>query len=170
MLPGPRVPHPASRIPATRFTSQDHTDPNTVYLGSALGGMWKTNNFFTDPPTWTPISRSLPTTAIGSAALGGNPKRVYLSTGDGESSWGTGTQLGGYVCVSNDGGATWQPNCSKLKGAFSTTYAKQFMFTLTTNVLSNALHARTHAGTWLSPLILPPVLSLSSYPLLLESI
>ncbi len=104
---------------------QDPIQPNTIYVASALGGMWKTDNFFAKTPTWKPISSQLITTSIGSAALGGDPKRVYLATGDGypgSSSSLPGTDLGGYVCSSSDGGATWNTTCAKLQGAYMTRF------------------------------------------------
>ena len=46
-------------------------DPNTVYVGTAAGGIWKTINGGT---TWTPLFEKQPTLSIGDLALEpGNP-------------------------------------------------------------------------------------------------
>jgi subtilisin-like proprotein convertase family protein len=92
----------------------DPSDPsgNTVYIGGASGGIWKTTNFLTtDPagPTYIPLTNFGPTNAIniGSIAVFGrnnDPRQsiVFAATGEGDvSSPGVG------VLRSMDGGATW---------------------------------------------------------------
>jgi len=89
----------------------DPSDPsgNTVYLGGASGGIWKTTNFL-DPggPTWIPLTDFGPTFGInigGLAVFGRNndPNQsiVYAVTGDGDG--GAGEGVG--VIRSTDGGA-----------------------------------------------------------------
>src|SRR5205085_6241704 len=84
---------------------------NTVYLGGASGGVWKTTNFL-DPggPNWVPLTDFGPVTAInigGIAVFGRNndPRQsiVFAATGEGD----TGTPGVGFL-RSMDGGQTWR--------------------------------------------------------------
>jgi large repetitive protein len=90
----------------------DPSDPsgNTVYIGGASGGIWKTTNFL-DPagPTYVPLTDFGPTFAInigGIAVFGRNndPNQsiVFAATGEGD----TGSPGVGFL-RSMDGGATW---------------------------------------------------------------
>ena len=76
------------------------TIASTAYIGTALGGVWKTVN---DGVTWTPLTDGLPTLATGAIALDkNNPSTVYLGTGDQSSGYfGTG------VYKSTNGGTSW---------------------------------------------------------------
>jgi hypothetical protein len=53
------------------------SDPNTVYVLSSSGGIWKTTNFESPYPSWTPITDKAITTSGGAAALGRSPQTVY---------------------------------------------------------------------------------------------
>jgi sortilin (neurotensin receptor 3)/BNR-Asp box repeat protein len=82
----------------------DEAHPDTIYIGAATGGVWKTVNGGT---TWTPIFDDFGTTSIGAVAVSrSNPNIVWVGTGEANnrqsSSWGNG------VYRSTDGGATWQ--------------------------------------------------------------
>jgi subtilisin-like proprotein convertase family protein len=99
----------------------DPSDPsgNTVYIGAASGGVWKTTNFLTtDPngPTWIPLTDFGPTFAVnvgGLAVYGRNndPNQTIIiaGTGNGHAS-GLGinyfSQGIGFLRSTN-GGATW---------------------------------------------------------------
>jgi subtilisin-like proprotein convertase family protein len=93
----------------------DPSDPsgNTVYVGGASGGIWKTTNFLTnDPngPTYIPLTDFGPTTDInigGIAVFGrnSNPNQSIIIAGTGEGDTGT-TGVG--FLLSLDGGSTWQ--------------------------------------------------------------
>ena len=93
----------------------DSSDPsgNTVYVGGASGGVWKTNNFLTtDPegPTWIPLLDKVATFGMntgGIAVLGRNndPNQsiVFVATGEGDVfSRGVG------LLRSMDGGQSWE--------------------------------------------------------------
>ena len=92
----------------------DPSDPsgNTVYIGGASGGVWKTTDFLTtDPagPTYIPLTDFGPSFAIniGSIAVFGrnndpNQSIIFAGTGEGD----TGTPGVGFL-RSMDGGATW---------------------------------------------------------------
>jgi subtilisin-like proprotein convertase family protein len=92
----------------------DPSDPsgNTVFIGGASGGVWKTTNFLTtDPngPTYIPLTDFGPTFGIniGSIAVfahNNDPRQsiVIAATGEGD----TASQGVGFL-LSKDGGATW---------------------------------------------------------------
>ena len=77
--------------------------PNTFYMGSVGGGVWKTTNA---GRTWLPIFDSQPVASIGSVAVAySNPNVVYVGTGEGDMrsqiSYGNG------MYKSTDAGKTW---------------------------------------------------------------
>ncbi|MBD3414161.1 MAG: hypothetical protein GF421_07010 [Candidatus Aminicenantes bacterium] len=78
-------------------------DPNTIYVGTASGGLWKTTN---NGITWQSIFDDQETSSIGDVTVSpSNPDIVWVGTGEPNnrqsSSWGNG------VYKSNDGGKTW---------------------------------------------------------------
>jgi len=79
------------------------TDPDTVYLLTAGGGLWVTNNFTASSSTWRPLTDSLVTTSGGSVAFGRTPSVLYLGLGDPFDV----INVGGVMEKSIDGGATW---------------------------------------------------------------
>ncbi|MFZ0639544.1 MAG: hypothetical protein WAN33_06445 [Candidatus Acidiferrales bacterium] len=79
------------------------TDPKTIYLGAAAGGLWKSAD---DGMTWTPLFDDQPNPSIGAVAVApSNPSIVWVGTGEANNrqsaSWGDG------VYKSTDGGKTW---------------------------------------------------------------
>ena len=120
-----RVQRPAGPVTAIAV---DPSDPlgNTVYIGAATGGVWKTTNFLTtdpDGPTYIPVTLNAPTNGlnIGSIAVLGsqvdpstitlaNPQgntvqsMVFAATGNGNT---TGMSPGVGILVSLDGVQTW---------------------------------------------------------------
>ena len=80
------------------------TDPNIIYLGYAVGGVFKSENNGT---TWEPVFDQQPTASIGDIAIHpANPAIVYVGTGEANnrqtSSFGDG------IYKTTDGGRTWQ--------------------------------------------------------------
>jgi photosystem II stability/assembly factor-like uncharacterized protein len=89
-------------------------DPNTIYVGAARGGIWKTAD---GGVTWTPVSDNAVSLAIGALAISpSNPQTLYAGTGEGniyfyrisyalnsinESYSGSG------ILKTSDGGVTW---------------------------------------------------------------
>jgi photosystem II stability/assembly factor-like uncharacterized protein len=73
------------RINVIRF---DPSNTNTIYIGTAGGGVWKTTNGGT---SWTALSDLIPVTSIADIAIDPtNPNNVYIATGDGygyEATW-----------------------------------------------------------------------------------
>ncbi|MYC89778.1 MAG: hypothetical protein F4X22_16340, partial [Gemmatimonadales bacterium] len=77
--------------------------PQIFYIGTASGGLWKTENHGT---SWTPLFDDQPTSSIGDVTLyQANPNLVWVGTGEPQnrqsSPWGNG------VYKSTDGGHTW---------------------------------------------------------------
>jgi hypothetical protein len=80
------------------------TDPNTIYIGAASGGLWRTND---GAATWTVLTTSTPTLGVSSILLHpSNPSIIYIGTGDRDA----GDAPGMGVFQSSDGGATWAPS------------------------------------------------------------
>jgi len=83
---------------------------NTIYLGAAQGGVWKTTNGGTN---WTPMTDSQLSISSGSLAVdpvmgdctGGHTGAIYYGTG--EENFAFDSFYGAGVLTSHDGGATW---------------------------------------------------------------
>ncbi|MBS1251230.1 MAG: Xyloglucanase Xgh74A [Anaerolineales bacterium] len=76
-------------------------DPNTVYLGSANGGVWRSTN---GGQGWTALMRDEASLSIGALVIDPtNPNVIYAGTGEGKLNnyWGAG------VLKSTNGGASW---------------------------------------------------------------
>ena len=70
----------------TSAVAIDPLDPNTIYVGSPAGGIWKSTNSGT---TWTPLSDQLPQIGISGIAIDhpvGGDLIVYIATGDKDAS------------------------------------------------------------------------------------
>jgi photosystem II stability/assembly factor-like uncharacterized protein len=76
----------------------------TIYVATATGGLWKTDN---EATTWTPIFDQGPSTTIGDVTIApSNPNIVWIGTG--EASIFRSSQAGIGVYKSLDAGKTWQ--------------------------------------------------------------
>lgn len=93
----------------TRAVLIDANDPsgNTVWAGSASGGLWKTINFLDPNPNWSPIDDFLPTMAI--SCIVQDPSKLnimYFGTGEG---WFNGDAVSGLgIWKSTDRGKNWK--------------------------------------------------------------
>lgn len=89
----------------------DPRNSNTVYLGAAEGGVWKTTD---GGNTWTPLTDTQVSLATGSIALDpSNPDTVYVGTGEenfSDSYYGAG------ILKSRDAGTTWTHICGPFCG------------------------------------------------------
>ncbi|HVH72831.1 MAG TPA: sialidase family protein, partial [Candidatus Dormibacteraeota bacterium] len=95
----------------------DPSDPtgNTVLVGGAQGGIWRSTD---GGSTWTPTGDSNPSLAMGSIAFAPstcNPSPgtcpVYAGTGE-QASVGFDVYYGAGVLVSTDHGQTWKQTCT----------------------------------------------------------
>ena len=78
------------------------TDPNTIYIGSAGGGTWKSTD---NGNSWAPLYNTLTNMGVSDIKINPlNANTVYICTGDadGYDEYSIG------VIKSNDAGATWQ--------------------------------------------------------------
>lgn len=81
------------------------TDENTLYLGGASGGLWKTTN---GGVSWTSIFDTVGTLTIGSVAVDtADPSVVWVGTGERQGSCTNYFGLG--LFRSSNGGATFAP-------------------------------------------------------------
>lgn len=88
------------------------TNPNLVFLGTVNGGIWRSANATNANPTWTALTDSMPSLAIGSIAFSPlNTNHLFAGTGMFSNSLQGGEAEGVYR--STDGGNTW----SRLAGA-----------------------------------------------------
>ena len=85
------------------------TDPNTVYIAVAAGGIWKTTD---GGQSWNDIANSLPSVTYGAITIDpNNPNIIYA--GGGEVVFGNPAPYyyeGAGVYKSMDGGMTWAQN------------------------------------------------------------
>ena len=89
-----------------RITTIDalHNNTNTIYLGAASGGVWKTENAGND---WIPVFDEQPIQNIGSLAIcQTNPSIVWVGTGEGNPR--NSISLGEGIYKSLDAGKTWK--------------------------------------------------------------
>ena len=95
----------------------DPSDPsgNTVLIGGAQGGIWRSTD---GGSTWTPTGDSNPSLAMGSIAFAPstcNPSpgtcTVYAGTGE-QASIGFDVYYGAGVLLSTDHGQTWKQTCT----------------------------------------------------------
>ena len=98
----------------TTSVAIDQNDPsgNTVYIGGAYGGVWRSTNATAAPEAvmWTPLTDNQPTLAVGAIALKpdttGASTVILVGTGEPDASGDSYYGLG--ILRSADSGATWQ--------------------------------------------------------------
>jgi photosystem II stability/assembly factor-like uncharacterized protein len=79
------------------------SDPFTVYVGFATGGLWKTTNNGT---TWTPLFDEQAVSSIGDIAIApSNPSVIYVGTGEPNNRQSS--TIGNGIYKSIDAGKTW---------------------------------------------------------------
>lgn len=125
------------------------TDNNTIYAGSASGGMWKTSN---GGASWSVLTDNLPVMGLSDICVNtANPDIIYIATGDkdGGSVWSLG---GGQsndnrsvgVMKSFDGGESWNTT-----GLIFQLSDNDIVYRLLMNPSdNNMLYAATSAGLY----------------------
>lgn len=101
---GPRIiPTGSGGLGRLNALSLHPTDPNTIYVGAASGGLWKTTD---DGLTWTSNTDNLPSLGVSAIAIDPvDPQIMYIGTGDRDNSDAPGVG----VLKTTDGGTTWTP-------------------------------------------------------------
>lgn len=80
---------------------QDPSNPNTIYIGTPAGGIWKSTNA---GDSWIPLSDNLPQIGVSGIAIHPtNSDIIYIATGDPDAS--DTYSIG--VMKSTNGGLTW---------------------------------------------------------------
>ncbi len=105
----------------------DPADPtgNTVYIGGAQGGVWKSTNAATsiaNSVTWTAVTDDQATLSIGSIVIqpgNSNPAQSVILVGTGEADNSADSYFGLGILRSADGGSTWTLIPSANSGAYS---------------------------------------------------
>jgi hypothetical protein len=96
----------SGRITALGIGTTCTTSNCTVYVGAAGGGIWRTTNGLAATPTWTFLSGSFGTNAIGSILVDPtNSNTIYVGTGEPNASGDSEAGVGIYK--STNGGNTW---------------------------------------------------------------
>jgi hypothetical protein len=90
----------SGRIQAIAF---DPTDANTIYVGAAGGGVWKSAN---GGRAWTPLGDGLPSLTVSAIAVSPRDSRLVV-IGTGDPVIGNDWIHGAGILRSRDGGATW---------------------------------------------------------------
>jgi len=95
----------------------DPADPsaNTVYVGGAYGGVWKSGNARSQNPAdvvWTPLIDDQPTLAVGAIAIqpqmsNPDPAKSVILVGTGEANSSADSYYGLGILRSTDAGNTW---------------------------------------------------------------
>lgn len=79
------------------------SNPDVIYVGSATGGLWRSENGGT---TWEPLFDDQPFSSIGAIAVNpNNPDIIWAGTGEGNPRNSVGVGHGLYKSL--DGGRTW---------------------------------------------------------------
>lgn len=95
------------------------TNPNTVYIGAAAGGVWRSDDA---GGSWTPLMDDANAIAFGSLCFDpSNPDVIYAGTG--EQVVGANVYLGSGLLRSTDAGVTWKVVGLTNVGSFSRIYA-----------------------------------------------
>ncbi|MFN8221418.1 MAG: hypothetical protein U0S12_14945 [Fimbriimonadales bacterium] len=96
-------PAPIADGPYTGRVSAIAITANTLYVGGADGGVWRSDDA---GATWRPLTDFMPTTSVGAIAIDPtNPSTLYVGTG--EANFANHSRYGVGIYKSLDGGETW---------------------------------------------------------------
>ncbi len=135
----------------------DPADPtgNTVYIGGAQGGVWKSTNAASataNDVTWTPITDDQATLSVGSIAIQpGNsvPANSVILVGTGEADNSADSYFGVGILRSTNGGSSWTliPTANSGALSFSGLGATQIAFSTANTNLVAAMAATSEGVT-----------------------
>jgi len=118
----------SGRVTAVAIDPADGTG-NTVYIGGAYGGVWKSTNagnLSASPSSvvWTPITDNQPTLAVGSIAIqpqltSPNPANSVILVGTGETNSSSDSYYGLGILRSADAGKSWTLITQDVSGAYT---------------------------------------------------
>ncbi|MDR3460039.1 MAG: Ig-like domain-containing protein [Verrucomicrobiae bacterium] len=90
------------------------TDPNTLYIGSIKGGIWKTSN---GGASWSPLNDYMANLAVATLVMDPTtPNIIYAGTGEGYENGGA--LQGAGIFKTTDAGVTWQQLSATTNSAF----------------------------------------------------
>lgn len=125
----------------TRSLVINPADPNIMYAGAVLGGVWKTTD---GGANWAPLNDLLPNIGIGALAMDPkNPNILFAGTGEWFS--GGGGRRGAGIFRTADGGASWT--------LLESTTTTSFYYTNKIAISpadSRRIYAATYGGVWRS--------------------
>ncbi|MGH9472293.1 MAG: hypothetical protein ACRD1M_06085, partial [Terriglobales bacterium] len=96
----------SGRVTAIAIDPADPTG-NTVYVGAAFGGVWKSTNALSASPTFTPLTDTQPTLSVGAMAVDASTSPTTIIIGTGEDNDALDSYYGDGLLESSDGGMTW---------------------------------------------------------------
>lgn len=122
------------------------SNANTIYVGTATGGLWRTTNLGS---SWIPLTDHLPSLSVASVVVQqNNANIIYILTGDGDGgpNWGYYVkERSSGVFKSTDGGVTWQTTGLNWNRSDADRYGYKLIQSPTN---SNILIAATSNGIW----------------------
>jgi autotransporter-associated beta strand protein len=133
----------------------DPNDPNTLYISTAGGGVWKTQNA---GQTWTPLFDNTASEFSGAVAVApSNSQVMYVGTGEADGS--SDSYAGTGVYTSTDGGHTWSlvtntaTGSNPIAGLAVSKIAvdpgnPNIIFVATSDLATNAVSSKGKVGVW----------------------
>jgi hypothetical protein len=117
---------------------------NTIWAGSAGGGLWKGTNATTAAVQWQNVNASLTNLAVTTVAAvpGTSPEVLYCGTGEGY--FNADAIQGAGIWKSTDGGATWARLASTANANF------YYVQKISVHPVSGDVYAATRNGLWRS--------------------
>ena len=106
----------SGRVTSLAADLKGDPDGNTLYVGTAYGGLWVSNNIHSATPQYAALGDKWPSLSVGSVALASavsvaSPPVIYVGTGEannaGDSYYGIG------ILKSTDGGSSWTLSTGK---------------------------------------------------------
>ena len=94
------------RVLAMLFDPADASG-NTLFAGTANGGLWKITNATIGTYTWTNVSSGFSNLAVSALAADASVSPATIYAGTGEGFFNADAVRGGGIFKSTDGGATW---------------------------------------------------------------